>query len=343
MAANGWRYGTDLEQLLAEQPHSVEFYQAVRLIEALRTGFVPVGTRGAEPVRFESSPDLGFHATDVLGLTPGDDGEPHRMVISFLGLAGASGPLPQPFAELLLERTRKRDRAMKAFLDIFNHRLVALLYRAHKAIRPGFEDVAPAAGRHANHLFSLMGLGMPSARNRLGVADAALLPHAGMFAQQPRSAVALERTLATMFAAPVRLRPFVGHWHRLAPSARTRLGGLRGQNAVLGRSAVLGTRAWIQDGRVEIVLGPLPRSRFESFLPPFAAHRALASVARLGLGPSLDVRLRLRLTGAEMPPLRLSRPTGGHPGPRLGWTTWLGGKPRLNDDDQVVVRLGSGT
>lgn len=342
MAANGWRHGIDLERLLTEEPHRLDFYQAVRLIEALRPGFAPVGTRGPGPVRFDSAADMAFHATDVLALRRGGDGEPDRMTVSFMGLAGASGPLPQPFAELLLERLRKRDRGMKAFLDIFNHRLVALLYRAHKMVRAGFETQAPAAGRHGNHLFALMGLGLPSLRNRLGVADAALLPHAGMLAHRPRSAVALERTLAAMFTLKVRLRPFVGHWHHLSAGARTRLGGMRGQNSVLGRNAVLGTRAWIQDGRVEIVLGPLPRARFESFLPPFAAHRALASVARLHLGTTLDVRLRLRLDGAEVPPLRLSRAAGDQPGPRLGWNTWLGGKAKPGDDDQVVVRLAGG-
>lgn len=343
MAANGWRHGTDLDRLLTEEPHRLEFYQAVRLIEVLRSGFVPVGTRGTEPVRFSSSADPGFHATDVLSLTRGEPGEPDHMAVSFLGLAGTGGPLPQPFVELLLERTRKRDRAMKAFLDIFNHRLVGLLYRAHKATRAGFENVPPASGKHANHLFSLMGLGLPSLRNRLGLTDAAILPHAGMLAQKPRSAVALERTLAAMFALPVRLRPFVGHWHTLAPAARTLLGGFRGQNSVLGRTMVLGTRAWIQDGRVEIVLGPLPRARFDSLLPPFAAHGALASVARLHLGATLDVRLRLRLMGEQVPPLRLTKPIGDQPGPRLGWTTWLGGKPKTESDDQVVVRLAGGT
>jgi type VI secretion system protein ImpH len=343
MAANSWRHGIDLNRLLAERPQSLEFFQAVRLIEALRPGFAPVGEASArlrEPVSFQSASDLRFPPTDIVALDRADaEGEPERMTVAFLGLAGGSGPLPMPFTELLLERLRRRDRAMKAFLDIFNHRLTALFYRAHRAGRPGFAMVPPEGSRHAGHLFSVMGLGLGAARGRLGLQDTALLPYAGLLAHKPRSAVALERTLSSLFALPVRLRPFTGHWHALGAAGVTRLGGMRGVNAVLGRTAVLGTRAWIQDGRAEIVVGPMTKAEFDALLPPFPRHRALASVARLHVGASLDLRLRLRLKGGEIPALRLGQPDGALPGARLGWTSWLGGRPRAADDDQVVVRL----
>jgi len=343
MAANGWRYGTDLNRLLAERPQALEFFQAVRLIEALRPGFAPVGEASArldEPVRFQSAPDLRFPPSDVVSLDRSEaEGEPDRMTVAFLGLAGGSGPLPLPITELLLERLRRRDRGMKAFLDIFNHRLTGLFYRAHRAARPGFAMVPPGVSRHAGHLFSVLGLKLDAARGRLGIEDAALLPYAGLLAHKPRSAVALERTLSSLLALPVRVRPFTGHWHALGAAGVTRLGGARGLNAVLGRTAVLGTRAWIQDGRAEIVVGPMTKAAFDALLPPFPRHRALASVARLHVGASLDLRLRLRLNGGELPALRLGVPQDGAPGARLGWTTWLGGRPRAGDDDQVVVRL----
>ena len=49
-----------------------------------------------------------------------------------LSLAGAQGPLPLPFTEMVLERRAARDRATGEFLDIFNHRFLSFLYRGRK-------------------------------------------------------------------------------------------------------------------------------------------------------------------------------------------------------------------
>jgi type VI secretion system protein ImpH len=340
MAANGWRDGPDLNRLLLEQPHRVEFYQAVRLIEALRPGFGAVGdvtARAGEPVSFEQVPDLRFHATDVTALSPGGEGEPHRMSVSILGLAGPTGPLPQPFIELLLERLRRKDRGFKAFLDLFFHRLAALLYRVHAATRPGFDNKRPSAGRHGRHVLSVAGLGLDSAAGRLNQGDAALMPFAGILAHRQRSAVALERVLTAMFGLTVRLHPFVGRWHTLSQQSLSRLGRQDGANNRLGRDAMVGSRAWVQDGQIELAIGPVAFAQFAELLPAGLRHQPMASVVRLHVGRSVDVRLRLRLAAGQCPPLRLG--SASQPGALLGWTTWLGRGNNRSEDSQVTVPL----
>ncbi|MFO0888032.1 MAG: type VI secretion system baseplate subunit TssG [Isosphaeraceae bacterium] len=58
------------------------------------------------------------------------DSRPLEMLVSFFGLTGPSGALPRHYTEILLQQLREKDSPLCDFLDLFNHRLVSLFYRA---------------------------------------------------------------------------------------------------------------------------------------------------------------------------------------------------------------------
>src|SRR5262249_33498680 len=139
-----------------------------------------------EVVRFRSQVRLDYPASDVEEVRAPAGGEPAEMTVNVLGLAGVLGPLPPPVAELVLERSFRGDTALREFLDIFNPRLVSLLYRARKKYRPALDPRSPDRGRVARVLYSLVGLGTPHLSGRLGLADRSLLPYAGFLVDRPR-------------------------------------------------------------------------------------------------------------------------------------------------------------
>jgi type VI secretion system protein ImpH len=322
MGAHGWGSDHPLTDLLLEESYRFEFYQAVKLLEILYSDKVPTG-EGSEPekeaVRFKSRVSHDFPASEIYEITGKDhNAKPSEMEINFMGLAGCLGPLPIPYTELILERARKKDTAFKAFLDIFNHRLVSILFRVRKTFRIGFEFTAPVKSRFARYLFSFFGLGTAGLQERMQVKDRALLYYTGLLSQQPRSMRGLEHILSDYFNVSVKGVQLVGQWYHIEADEITHI-GFSGQNQILGRSALLGTRAWDHQGKFELHFESLNFDKFSAFLPPGRSYGPLSQLTRFYAGTEFDFDFVLNLQAPEVPQSRL----GGLQGPRLGWTSWL--------------------
>jgi type VI secretion system protein ImpH len=336
MGSDGGRSDRALAEALYREGQRFDFYQAVKLLELLHPGSTSVGDGirpDREAVRFQATVEQAFTGSDIAAVQPGDGASGQAaMLVNFMGLAGALGPLPAPYTRMVLSRLQDGDAVLRDFLNIFNHRLISLMYRVRKTHRIGFGWEAPDEDRFANYVYALVGLGTDGLRNRQALPDMALLRYAGLLAQQPRSAVGLQRMLADYFKVPVEVRQFRGHWVRLDDDQWTAIGG-SGRNQALGQGALLGQRIYDVQGRLEIQLGPLDLRDYLDFLPIGHGFRSLSSLARFYLQQTLDFDLRLRLKAPQVPAFRL----GGADGGRLGWTTFLKTQP-ARTDAQVGLR-----
>jgi type VI secretion system protein ImpH len=323
--------GTDpaVEDLLFEAGYRFDFFQAVRVLERLYPHRQPVGGDASpadEVVRFCARLSLSFPPSAIHEIRRAEDGAaPAQMTVAFMGLTGPLGVLPRHYTELLLERMRHKDRTLRDFLDLFNHRLVSLFYRAWEKYRfPMAYERAVAQqqedDRFTRYLFALIGLGTRGLRGRLEVEDKALLFYAGLLAQQPRSASALAGLLQDYFGVPVAVTQYIGQWLPLAEANRSRLGPEEANNA-LGVSTVAGDRVWDQQARFRLCLGPLTLAEFRQFLPSGRAFWPLVELGRFFAGLACDFEVQLILTAADIPWCRLGGT--GEDAPRLGWSAWL--------------------
>ena len=339
MTAFGWRTDHPVKDWLFAEAYRFDFYQAVRLLEQLQPQSDPMAegdNPDREAVRFQSTIRLDFPASDVEEVAPpSDEKSPAEMQVNFLGLAGAEGPLPLPFVEHILERVRQKDTGLRDFLDVFNHRLVSLMYRGRKAHLPALTSKPPDQGAVASYLFSVIGLGLPPLRHRLRVPDAGLLFYAGLLCQMPRSASGLERVLADYFQIGVRVRQLTGVWRKIEPEEWTSIGA-SGRNQALGQGAVLGKRVWDQQGAFKIELGPLPLNQFQDFLPGGSAYGPLCDLTRFYVGLGVDFFIRLTVDAAEVPESHIGAA-------KLGWTSWLRTRPFESDDSQVRLSADAGS
>src|SRR5262249_20969810 len=223
MAPASRRESAAVSERLFREPFRFEFFQAVRLLEHLERQRAeadpsrrrrPVGEDWApaqEVVRFRALPGLSFPAGAVSQLRQdGAAGGPAEMVVSFLGLTGPNGVLPQHYTTLLLQRLRARDHSLRDFLDLVNPRILSPLFRAwekhrfaiahERALREGPKGEPDL---FTQCLYALVGLGTGRQRGRLASGDAALLFYGGLFAHFPRPAVGLEGLLAEHFGLAV--------------------------------------------------------------------------------------------------------------------------------------------
>lgn len=266
---------------------------------------------------------------------------------AFMGLLGVSGALPLYYTETLAQREHfHKDRAARAFLDVFSHRAVALFYQAWRKHRMAVQYEGAQRQRFLPEVLALAGLGQKGLRERLngasgGVADESLAFHAGALQRRTLSARQLQQVLQSYLKVPVRIEQFVGRWYRLPCEARGHLGVIVGGRAgqvpttgVLGRSAMLGERVWQRDLRMRVVLGPLDRAGLRRFLPGGRGAAALKSWLTMLNGVALEYEVNLTLQRDEVQGCTL----GSHRSPheaRLGWDTFLQTRPATQDRSDV--------
>lgn len=166
-----------------------------------------------------------------------------------------------------------------------------------------------------------------------GLLDESLGYFCGAMLHRPTSAGSIARVMAEYFGQPVSLEQFVGNWYALPLAQQSTLGGA---NAVLGASAVVGARAWQRDLRMRLVVGPLDRASFESFLPGGKAACVLAKLLTMFTGLTLEYEVELVLCAADVRGISLaSQREGG----RLGWDTFLGDSAGACDRTDVRYEI----
>jgi type VI secretion system protein ImpH len=340
MATASGRADTPLIKVLFEEVYRFDFFQAVRLLERIYPDRSPVGRVGdpsREVVRFRTRVSLNFPASQLYKIAAPateDADQPLQLMVAFMGLTGPLGVLPHPYTELLVERTRYQDNTLWEFLDLFNHRLVSLFYRAWEKYRFAVAYERGGENQFTEYLFNMIGLGTRGLRNRLGVEDEGLLFYSGLIAQRPHSAAAMEATLGDYFGVAARVAQFSGQWLKLDEENLFRLGST---NNELGISAIAGKRVWDDQSKFRLKFGPLTFQQFLAFLPVGSAFLPVAKITRLIAGQDLDFDLQLILAAKEVPGCVLT--TRAKRRPMLGWTTWLKTRPFDNDDPQVVLSV----
>lgn len=320
----------DLIADLTAQPQGFGLFQALHLLERAEPQRQPVGTSMGldEAVRLSGHVSLGFPPSDIRAVEASQRPGPALTLSSpVMALAGAQGPLPTAFTEMLLEGWRQRHPAGLAFLDIFHQRFLGFLYRGRRKHRVALWSGPLAQAPLLRALDALSGLGHAEGARAPG-GQQAWLRHAGLQGAAPRSMESLLALLRDRLGIRFSGRAFAGAWHPLALPDRARLAGPAGRSGTsgtaLGGDGALGARMWNPVAGIALRAPALDRARFEALLPGGRLHVLLAwLVAR---HQQQDTRVELQVSLAPAEPTRLCTRASDGAGlrPCLGLSAWLG-------------------
>jgi type VI secretion system protein ImpH len=237
-------------------------------------------------------------------------------------LLGANGTLPLHDTERAAARTgAAADESWKPFIDLFSNRAIGLFYEAwgkyrveHGLDTRARDDLLPLLAA----LGGLRPTGFGPARPFESIPAEVAAFYAGLLRTRPIAASTVERVLGEYFGVPVRVEEFVGAWDPIPARIRSTLGVT---DPTLGYGAALGMRAWRNDLRVRLHIGPLDEEQAKAFLPHGRAHAALKEMVSLFAVATVQYEVRLLLSKSCLKPLTLK--TKGQDRRRLGWNSFL--------------------
>jgi type VI secretion system protein ImpH len=328
---------------LPPQTQSVPFFAALRKIQSAQGALIGRDTRPAqEPVRLRAEVALAYPATELAKATTDSEGRV-TLEVSFLGLFGPSGALPQHYTQTIIDRVRHKDHGLRNFLDLFNHRWLSHFYRAwEKHDYPSAFQTAHSLGEEdtvTQILWSLIGFGTAGQRQRLRLEDKSLLHYCGLLADPRVRPTTLANILSDWFQVSVEVVQFFGQWIRIPTPDQTCLNPVRlGEscNNRLGIDAVAGDRVWNVENRFRLRIGPLGLKQFRQFSPTGELLPAFVALARTYVGPQFEFDIQVVLCREQVPALQL----GNALAPScLGWNSWLGEWPHARDPEDAIFEL----
>jgi len=323
-----------LEGRLEAEIGSFDFFQAVRRLQCARGDKPPIGSSqrpADDTVRFGQKPSLSFASSALARFRPATGAEPARLLVNFMGLLGPNGPMPLHVSEYVMQRQLDHDDAAARFLDVFNHRMISLLYRAWAAPRQEVNFEQDREDRFGVYIASLFGMGMAALRDRDGVDDVAKLYFAGRLAGQAKPPEGLRAILADYFGIDAAVEEFTGRWVEF-PARYRCLMGQDAHTATLGSNLIVGRRVWECQQGFRLHLGPMGLADYERMLPGGKSLTRLVAWVRNYVGDELAWDVQLTLRKQEAPAARLGK-VG-----RLGWSTWMITRPPAADAGDLVLR-----
>jgi type VI secretion system protein ImpH len=330
MLAEGWRF---------------EFFQLLHLLETWQATPAELGRGGPyrhESLRLVPDPSLTFSPADLRRVEEATDEERaelqarwgFRVTVNFMGLYGVAAPTPVYLTELIGFTDVDADE-LTDFLDLFNHRILSLFYRAWIKYRYPWRYQLGGADEISEHLLSFIGLEDAEVRQRTGLPTSRLLRYLGLLALRTRPPVGLQLLIADYFGGiETRIDERMFRWVSIPPEGRNQIGAA---NCRLGVDLSVGEKVPDRAGKLRLVLGPLHFDEYLGFLPETDNFREACALTRLWVGERFEFDVELDIRREEIPEMRMGGlGDGDGGGARLGWTSWVTSAPGLAADPHIV-------
>lgn len=321
-----------VERQLKNQGKEPDFFELVRCVENAYLNMPRIGYAhhpSREPLNFGQSPYLRFPETALSELGLSETSENKILIyVYFFGLLGVNGPMPLEFTSYVLQRSQNYyDRTLRRFLDIINHKMLSLFYRAWALCEQ------PVSFDRKND--DLVGDIVLSLSGGLSGCLHETLPKytqhsfSNFLSVHIKNRASLEAILSSFFDFVVKIIPNRPSESDLPEKYRCVLG--KKDNTILGLSAQIGQKYYSRTKKFLIEIGPLSFADFKAMLPGSKKFMQLLQLVNLYIDRPLEFDLAFLLAANSLLPSKLNGSAS------LGLKLWLISDKCVNPQQRVVI------
>jgi type VI secretion system protein ImpH len=257
---------------------------------------------------------LAFPESDITKIEESTPPGSFMVTAAFLGLYGASSPLPTFYTEDLLQELASDRSISRDFYDIFNSRLYSLYFGIWKHYHLFFNIAEDPDKDVIQRLYCLAGLGgetlRESAENPYG-----MLRYIGLATQFPRSAEGLRALLADGLSEPaIHITQCRERIANIPEDQRLFLGT---SGNILGEDAYLGAGIADRAGNFRVHIGPVNKETFHRYLPDQPDYQKLGQLIRFYLDQPLTWDVEVNVIPKDLATTVVSSQA------MLGCNTWI--------------------
>lgn len=303
---------SNLKNRLLKKGSHFSFYQAVRLLRLISLA------EGRDNASTSFRPDLslGFPHTDLVKIEDNVASQRYEVTANFLGLYGASSPLPTFYTEDLIDESMEGRDCSRKFLDLINQTIYPLFFRAWTKSKPHIRLVEFGDLRFLKLFYTFLGFTNPLAYKKHPAFNS-LIRFSGIFTQNSKSALGLETIIKGIFpGSNVTLTQFDKQVSVIPKDQRLLLGE---QANSLGEDCHIGSFIKNRRGNLAIEMANVGESLFAKLMPGQNEYKKLVFLVRYYLVDPFNIYLYLHLKHGEARPITL----GATNWSSLGQNTWL--------------------
>ena len=325
-----------IKEVICTDSFKFDFFRLMSLLE-VREG-QPLGTSSSpkrERFRLMQEASLNFPSSSIASANYDADKDRLNIIIRCLGMLGPNGALPTVLTENIIRRVRsKRDKTLYAFINMLQHRLFTLFYRAWALNQPSIDYTWGEASKYRNCIAALAGAHDIREERLCTIEPRAFMYYCGIFSAYTANRDDLVAFLKDYFGVPFKLIEFVGNWLVISKGDQARLGRIA-RTTTLGTNLILGERIWNAHLRYRIHIGPVDHNNFLRFLPNHPSFYKLKDSLQKYVGSQYDCILSMTLRAESVPSISLGKKSF------LGWNTWLGKRQSFKDANNFSILINN--
>ncbi|WP_273402693.1 type VI secretion system baseplate subunit TssG [Campylobacter avium] len=285
----------DIKKRIEKKQSLPDFFTLLRYIESKYPKKTKLGyalNYEDEIIRFSQVPHLKFAESEIADIDIKDDKV--LLKVYFFGLLGPNSVMPLEFTNFVMNRSlNHQDKGIQSFLDIINHRMLSLYYKAKSV-----NNQTLSFSKEEDNFYDMISSFCANTQN-LHRDKKHILPYdtqityAHFLSKKIRSKDGLEKILSTFFKLPFRILTHINTKSSIPKEFLCVLSNPK--SAILGKNTQIGKHYFSKNKRIILELDQISLKDYKNFIPRSLGFLRLIALINMYLSKPIEYIIKFRL------------------------------------------------